>query len=401
MTIPNELRAAATRAHKGEAVTITVRTLLGWFRMKRRGYNNVDRVRAALKEAELTTEPPFDQTWIDASVRLRATPRTTPPAVQGDEVARTWLDRVISDMRTETPGTEETVSPTTSVVVSSPTVDVIAIPKAPESVVEAPREASLGAQDLPPQTTGLDAAATARSVVDVEHRLGMLDAANLEDALVTVGADDSIQRVITIMSVRDFSQVPVMRSPGHCLGIVTWRSIGRFVSAHGRLPPRIADCLEPVQVYSSQRNLFEVVDEVSRVGCVLVRPSNSTRLTGIVTVSDLSQLFGDVLEPFVLVGEIETGLRRLLAQLPAGLVQSSTDTWTIGSVQRELERTEVWQRLELPLDHREFVASIEEIRQIRNDLMHFTPDATEPRDTERLRDFARFLRELLRDAPEA
>jgi hypothetical protein len=128
-----------------------------------------------------------------------------------------------------------------------------------------------------------------------------------------------------------------------------------------------------------------------------VRAHNSTRLTGLVTVSDLSHLFGRLLEPFVLAGEIETGLRALLVRLPPGVVSSPPDAWTIGTIQRELERAEVWQRLALPLDQREFLAAIGEVREIRNDLMHFTPEETEPRDDERLRDFARFLRELLRD----
>lgn len=390
MTIPNELRNAAVRVHQGEAVLITVRTLLGWFGMKRRGYNNVARLRAALKQAELTTEPPFDQTWIDAQVRLRVTV-PVPPAVETNAHASAWLDRVVSDMRTNT------ASPTDV----PPSREFPPFPVERDPPTEPTRQDEVGAaKDLltvePAEVSAASPSPVSSSSGNVEHRLGMLDSANLGDDLVTVNIDDSIQRVITIMSVRDFSQVPVMRSPGHCLGIVTWRSIGRFVSAHGSLPSRIDDCLEPVQVYTVQRNLFEVVDDVSRAGCVLVRASNSTRLTGLVTVSDLSHLFGRLLEPFVLAGEIETGLRALLDRLPPGVVSSPPDAWTIGAIQRELLRAEVWQRLALPLDQREFLAAIDEVREIRNDLMHFTPEETEPRDDERLRDFARFLRELLR-----
>jgi CBS domain-containing protein len=391
MTIPNELRNAAARVQQGEAVVITVRTLLGWFGMKRRGYNNVARLRAALRQAELITEPPFDQTWIDAQVRLWAT-APIPPAAETNGPASVWLDLVVSDMRADT--VSLTDAPPSREFPSSPVGrDPLADPSrqndvgaAMEPLTVEPAEASPAVPPSAPYSSG-----------NVEHRLEMLDSANLGDDLVTVNIDDSIQRVITIMSVRDFSQVPVLRSPGHCLGIVTWRSIGRFVSVHGNLPPRIDECLEPVQVYTAQRNLFEVVDDVSRAGCVLVRAHNSTRLTGLVTVSDLSHLFGRLLEPFVLAGEIETGLRALLVRLPPGVVSSPPDAWTIGTIQRELERAEVWQRLALPLDQREFLAAIGEVREIRNDLMHFTPEETEPRDDERLRDFARFLRELLRD----
>lgn len=372
-------------------MVITVRTLLGWFGMKRRGYNNVARLRAALKQAEMTTEPPFDQTWIDAQVRLRAT-APVPPPVETNARTSAWLDRVINDMRADT------VSPTDA----PPPLEFPSASAERDSLTEPSRQDDVDAAvDLlkaePSEASPAVPPSVPLSSGNVEHRLEMLDSANLGDDLVTANIGDSIQRVITIMSVRDFSQVPVMRGPGHCLGIVTWRSIGRFVSVHGKLPPRIDDCLEPVQVYAAQRNLFEAVDDVSRAGCVLVRAPTSTRLTGLVTVSDLSHLFGKLLEPFVLAGEIETGLRALLSRLSPDVVSSSPDAWTIGSIQHELERADVWQRLALPLDQREFLAAIDEVREIRNDLMHFTPEETEARDDERLRDFARFLRELLRD----
>ncbi len=37
---------------------------------------------------------------------------------------------------------------------------------------------------------------------------------------------------------------------------------------------------------------------------------------------------------------------------------------------------------------------MEEIRRIRNDVMHFDPDGIEEEDLGRLRDFAQFLRNL-------
>jgi hypothetical protein len=46
------------------------------------------------------------------------------------------------------------------------------------------------------------------------------------------------------------------------------------------------------------------------------------------------------------------------------------------------------------LDRKIFIKGIEEIRQIRNEVMHFDPDGVTPEDLEILRKYAAFLQKL-------
>jgi len=382
MQSPPELDDASRRVLGGEKVSLSVRTLLGWFGVQRRGYNQVSRIQAALARAGLVTVPAFDDVWIDGWVELQRTGND--PAVTDEPVCLVEppLTPAALSVNARLEGAQGGVP-------DDATAPTVLWEDSGEH--ERPVEPGLG-QEAP----------RGGNLVDREPTLRLLSAANLGSRLVTVHESDLVTRVITIMCARDFSQLPVLRTRGHCLGVVNWRSIGRFVTANGRLPTRVSECIEQVHIYTSDRNLFDVVDDVVRTDCVLVRPPNSTQLCGIVTVSDLSMLFGEQLEPFVLAGEVEAGLRRMMERAgllagPAGsAVSTGASEWTLGSMQRELDRPETWERLALTLDKQEFIRCLGEVRRTRNELMHFSPDPFDPRGITQLRDFARFLREILR-----
>jgi hypothetical protein len=45
-----------------------------------------------------------------------------------------------------------------------------------------------------------------------------------------------------------------------------------------------------------------------------------------------------------------------------------------------------------PLDRSQFVKRLDEIRQVRNNVMHFNPDPPKPADVAKLRNFLRLIR---------
>jgi len=59
-----------------------------------------------------------------------------------------------------------------------------------------------------------------------------------------------------------------------------------------------------------------------------------------------------------------------------------------------LEPEKHWLKLKLEIDRVEFVKRLHEIREIRNDVMHFDPDGLDEGDLKNLRDFAQFLKRL-------
>ena len=114
--------------------------------------------------------------------------------------------------------------------------------------------------------------------------------------------------------------------------------------------------------------------------------------------------------PFLMIGEIEGYLRGVVRRkfthselqeaLPPSLAGeesiSSPEDLTLGGYCQLLGREELWDRLNLNLDRKEFVKQLQWVREKRNDVMHFNPDGLEPEDTEKLENLARFFRNLRR-----
>jgi len=59
-----------------------------------------------------------------------------------------------------------------------------------------------------------------------------------------------------------------------------------------------------------------------------------------------------------------------------------------------LETRENWSRLKLGIDRTVFITKLNEIREIRNDVMHFDPDGITESELDSLRKFVGFLQRL-------
>jgi len=112
-------------------------------------------------------------------------------------------------------------------------------------------------------------------------------------------------------------------------------------------------------------------------------------------------------EPFLLIGEVENHIRRVLDgrfsgdQLsqfrdPGDSSRAITGVadLTFGEYIRLLETPTCWPALDLKIDRGVFVGQLKEIREIRNDVMHFDPDGVSDRQLRVLRQFVRFLQNL-------
>ena len=131
------------------------------------------------------------------------------------------------------------------------------------------------------------------------------------------------------------------------------------------------------------------------------------KIVGIITTSDLSLQFQQLSEPFLLLGEIENHIRRLISerfspeqlasakdpQDVARSVDSASDL-TFGEYKRLLEDPSKWKMLNLELDRSVFIGLLDKLRETRNDVMHFDPDGIEDEALIVLRDFVKFLRNL-------
>jgi CBS domain-containing protein len=339
---------AATLRAGGVPPSTTVRSFLSWFfGSQRRGHWIVSYIRRALEHAGLRTDPDFESAYLDAPMSFGLIDQTASPATE--------------PLRIE-------VADTISVADSAQVQIVSSTPFA-----------------------------------DPTFRVSKLAAANRIP--VSVQPDSTITEAVTLMMANDFSQLPVISGDRNVKGVISWRSIGSRL-ALGQRPTAAREAMETHAEVSADASLFTAIPLIVEHQYVLVRGVDQ-KVVGIVTTSDLSLQFRQLAEPFLLLGEIENHLRRVInarfgptelahAQDPhdgTRAIETAEDL-TFGEYKRLLEEPERWSRLGIQIDRTAFISLLEKVREIRNDVMHFDPDGIPDSDLETLRDFARFLRTL-------
>ena len=116
--------------------------------------------------------------------------------------------------------------------------------------------------------------------------------------------------------------------------------------------------------------------------------------------------FADLATPFFLLGEIERRIRRRadatfsVAELSAmqdpadkRTVESASDL-TFGELIRLLEEPARWAKFSWNLDRQTFLSALDNVRELRNEVMHFNPDPLGEKEVGLLRSFVNALRGL-------
>jgi CBS domain-containing protein len=344
MDTPEELVQIADLLNEGKpSPSVPVRSFLKWFGAQRRGSWVVSSIKAQLTLLKLSTVPDFEYAYIDGYITFRQTE---------DEVnANTASDSSL-------PATDTTVGVFVGGAVQDPT-----------------------------------------------YRIGKLPSAN--NPPVRVQFEDELTVATTLMLSNDFSQLPVMQNERQVKGIISWSSIGARLSL-GKKCTQVRDCIEQAAEVSSETSLFAAIDLIAKNQYVLVRDGDN-KISGIVTTSDLSIQFGQLGEPFLLLGEIEQHIRRLIqnkftnkeleaARYPGDSDRAVVDVadLTLGEYLRLLENAGNWKKLSVNVDQAVFCKQLQEIRDIRNDVMHFDPDGISDHERSSLRRFVAFMQELRR-----
>jgi CBS domain-containing protein len=376
METPGRINFFAQRLHQGYRVNrMTVRDFLHLFGAERRGAVKVQGIRTILDSLDLETEPDFETAWIDGPMWLRLRPGVaissgSPIDPQdGPAVANEIeMDDASSDLPQDGEATDRTP-----------------VSEAPETV----------ANEAGPKSSLPD---------DPTFRIGRLPAANKD--LISVNQNDTLKKAISLLLRHDFSQLPVMHGDREVKGVVTWKSIGSKLALGCRCE-HVGDCSEDTRIIDSNRTLFDAIPTIVEYGYVLVRDQRDRRITGIVTASDLSLEFQTQSEPFLLLREIELHVRQLLSEKISAIDFEILDSPTapsqrpeslsglsFGQYVRLIQHPTVWSKLQLSIDSGVLTKLLEEVRIIRNDVMHFDPDPMTPEELRKLKQAARFMQEL-------
>jgi predicted transcriptional regulator len=344
---PADLKNAAEEVKAGGEPRVSVRSFLWWFRQERRGWRVVNRIRRELSDLNLRTVPDFEHQWIDGYVTIMP-------------VENEIVESVVSDEQVEPSVNEEEQQESITLV---------------EGAVE-----------------------------DPTYRIGKLDAAN--NPPISVKPDDPLNAAVTIMLREEFSQLPVMTNERDVKGAVTWRTIACRL-AFGKECSVVRDCMDrSVEIVNSDVSLFRVIDQIAINDFVLVR-DKERKISGIVTTADLSESFHQLGQPFLLLGEIENQLRRVIDKKftidELKEVQNPSDTdreiasvsdLTFGEYVRLLQNEGMWKKVGLSIDRVTFIKDLERTNGIRNDVMHFDPDGIGPDDLEFLKKVAGLMQVL-------
>jgi hypothetical protein len=222
---------------------------------------------------------------------------------------------------------------------------------------------------------------------------------------VWVKPNATIAEAMMVMMTSNFSQLPLMKSTRAVCGIFSWRSLAQKM-AFGKKPVSVEEAMEDAVVVDSSRSIFEAARLVADADCVLIKESDGT-ISKILTAYDLSVDFAERSEPFLLLEQIETHIRNHLnARIPIQEMRQVRDPLesrkaisdasglSFGDYVRILQKPECWQKLGLPLDPGMFIKDLDEVRDIRNRLMHFAPNGLAPDDLGKLREIAGLLTKI-------
>ncbi|MFH8348214.1 CBS domain-containing protein [Streptomyces sp. NPDC018045] len=330
-----KLKKAREGAEAGRPVSLTVRDLLSWWGAERRDYLISQQVVAELDNHSLATLPDFTAVHLDAQVDLVI----APTGVGGG------------------------------------------------------REPEQSAATTQPAPEG-----------EGDHSLG-LTVGNLPSAMagvVSVSPSATFEEAITEMAVNGYSQLAVLAGTRNLRGAVTWESIARARHADPNAP--FSRAIIKARDVTYDQHLVDVLPLLADFDFVLVR-DQANAVSGIVTANDVAAAYGAMATPFFLIGELDQRLRRILSDVfdvehAAALCSpdgdrdiSSFDDLSIGDYQRILQNKDSWEALGWPLDRKVFVKRIDELREIRNDLMHFNPDPIPADAVQKIRHMIALLRE--------
>ena len=250
----------------------------------------------------------------------------------------------------------------------------------------------------------------------------------------TVAPTCSARDAVDLMLKSGYSQLPIV-SDGKVWGVFSYRSFARRATRQSMDQLRqykVAPGELEVTEYQETWSFAQVTDEMKRVlqpldadGGVLV--GSESDLLGVLTPMDFLHYLYQAARPFVMLSEIELGLRELLrrAMTPEQLVEAAArclarksrndqdsrneqdvpkrlEDMTFGDYQGLISNGENWRLLEAYFGRRQGITNgrLEEIRELRNAVFHFRREITDE-DRTSLEDHRHWVMMKLRQAESA
>lgn len=430
--VEREFQRIANQVDARGPYELTARDLLVAVGARRRGTNIVAEIRSRLARHQLETQPDFADVHPDQPIAVVHTKDHQPPYVTQLTAAVQQLEQNPDEPRTIR-GREmlswfgvEHMGNTVSEQIRATLAgfDLETNPDFQSVHIDEPLQLvrRKSASEAPPSGATPDAPSEPEATPAAEPRplgsqttfhVGTLDEARRE--IVSTKPQTKLRAALSVMLTEQVSYLPIMRNEYDVSGMLRWKDIGRYLL----LKPG-ADLDDPVESAATNpvtvgfdSPFLDVIPAIIQHGCVLVR-GPQRKITGIITKKDLGRRLLELTSPFVTLGEIERGLRRIIeaGEFSASeLRQMALDPTnkrevkaisdlTLGEYQRLFEHVDGWTRVGLVIDKKTFLEGLDRVRQVRNGVMHFEPGGPTEADRKRLSGFLEVVYQLLRFSSE-
>lgn len=242
--------------------------------------------------------------------------------------------------------------------------------------------------------------ATTNIPIDPIRRINILSSAT--NIPTYIDNRDSLNKATTLMQCHNFSQLPVTTNKERGLiGYISWESICK-AKINSIKSEVVKDYVNTnVATLSPDTPLIQAIEIVKEHDFAIVLAKDKS-LFGIVTVSDITSQFIIETEPFLLINELECHLRNLLKEkillkdlqtlCNENKTIKSIDDLSFGDYIAIFSNREQWEKIGIVADQHTFIGKIEEIRSIRNDVMHFRPTGIDEEKISAIRNMIKYLR---------
>lgn len=242
---------------------------------------------------------------------------------------------------------------------------------------------------------------------DPIKRVRVLEAANRLPKFVSNNA--KLRTAITLMQMNKYSQLPVTNNGVRgIVGYISWESISE-AWANGIESEIVKDYVkEEIQIIHPDTPLLDAVKTLYKNDfAIVIGNGNDKSMLGIITTADISSEFLSNTKPFLLLEEIEKSIRVLLngTLLLEDIKDickntekeiSSIDDLSFGDYKCIIENPRLWDKLKIDADNKLLVERLDEIRKIRNEIMHFAPDSIDEKAIGVLDNTSKYLGSLIK-----
>jgi CBS domain-containing protein len=137
--------------------------------------------------------------------------------------------------------------------------------------------------------------------------IGNLPSASKKVCSVTPNA--TFEEAITLMLAEDYSQLAVMTGPRELKGAVSWKSIAKARNANP--DAKLSAAIVKAEAVPYTTDLISMLPVIERQEFVFVHGPDRS-ITGIVTLADVVEAYGQMASPFFMIGRIDQNLRHII-----------------------------------------------------------------------------------------